>query len=516
MCRGCRWAVLNSESYAKGARALSAKSGQPRRAVIDIGSNTVRMVIYEGPLRAPEVFWNEKVAARLGQDLSTTGAIPETAAREALGALARYELITRDLAITDVQTVATAAAREASNGVEFLDRVEALGLEPQLLAGEEEARLSAMGAIGAFPGANGVVADLGGGSLELISIAEGGSHQGASLPLGTLRLPTLRKADSFSKSIHEAFVSVGWAQACAGPLYMVGGTWRALARYAMKQIEYPLTDPHGFELELDEAHEHCANLAQAKPEKLANMSGISLMRAGYLPDAGALLQVLLEEFQPEKLVFSSWGLREGLLFDRLDALRKEQDPLLSGVSDFCELREATITHATRVAAWSVAIAGGEGGGKGNERLRLAAAQLANALQRVEPNLRVNHATEWALDKRWIDCGARERAMICAALFGSLGRTAVPETFRRLADDDELRLSIGWGLGLRLARRMSAGSRESIAMSSLRQRNGKLVLTLDPSRAALAHYPLTYDLEVLANWLELEPQIAIEEIGLPML
>ena len=115
---------------------------QPPRAVIDIGSNTVRMVIYEGTGRAPEVVWNEKVAARLGRDLSQTGRIPDEAADEALGALARYALIIGDLGIDDVQTVATAAAREAENGAQFLERVADLGLEPRLLSGEEEARAS--------------------------------------------------------------------------------------------------------------------------------------------------------------------------------------------------------------------------------------------------------------------------------------------------------------------------------------------------------------------------------------
>ena len=125
------------------------------RAVIDIGSNTVRMVIYEGSPRAPRTVWNEKVAARLGRDLSETGRIPEEASDEALGALARYARILDDLGVTDIQTVATAAARDAENGPEFLAAVAALGLEPRLLTGEEEARISATGAIGAFPRSTG-------------------------------------------------------------------------------------------------------------------------------------------------------------------------------------------------------------------------------------------------------------------------------------------------------------------------------------------------------------------------
>lgn len=479
---------------------------QTRRAVIDIGSNTVRLVIYGGPDRVPDTIWNEKVAARLGRDLSDTGAIPEEAEAEALGALERYALILRDLGIEEVQTVATAAARDASNGPDFLAKVAALGLEPRLLTGEEEARASAMGAIGAFPGADGVVADLGGGSLELIQIGDGESHHGASLPLGTLRLPQLRAQPDFAKRVRVMLGKVGWAQAHPGPLYMIGGTWRALASYAMHVSDYPLTDPHAYELPTDKAVALSKELVHAKPDKLVKIGGISPMRASYLPDAACLLQVMLEEFAPEHLIFSSWGLREGLLFDQLDPLKKVKDPLATGVDAFASELDASITNAVLLAAWTVAVANGDG--QRNEGLRQAAAQLAMALQRVEPNLRVNHATEWALDKRWIGCDARGRAMICAALLGSLGRTALPDSFRQLADDDDLREGLTWGLGFRLARRLGASSRASLTGSSLIRDDGRLVLRIDDDHRALARYPVTLDLEMLAEWLELEPAIEI--------
>lgn len=466
----------------------------------------MRLVIYDGPSRAPEVVWNEKVAARLGEDLSNSGKIPASAAQEALGALARYALILEDLGVSDVQTVATAAAREASNGPEFLAEVANLGLAPRLLSGEEEARAAAMGAIGAFPGANGVVADLGGGSLELISVAGGDSHHGESLPLGTLRLPALRRKRGFGKRVRKALGAVGWAHAHPGPLYMVGGTWRALARFAMHAVDYPLTDPHGYELSIEDARRLAKSLVRMKSHKLQAIGGVTPMRAGYLPDAAALLRIMLDELRPDRLIFSSWGLREGLLFDRLEPLQRAKDPLLAGVDAFASMRDASITDAARLAAWSVDMANGQG--RRNERLRLVSAQLAMALQRVEPNLRASHATEWALDKRWIDCDARGRAMICAALFGSLGRTELPLTFRRLASDEDLREGITWGLAYRLARRLGAGSRVSMITSSLTRTKGSLVLRLDESRSALAHYPMTLDLEVLAAWLELTPEIKL--------
>ena len=483
------------------------------RAVIDIGSNTVRMVIYEGSPRAPRTVWNEKVAARLGRDLSETGRIPEEASDEALGALARYARILDDLGVTDIQTVATAAARDAENGPEFLAAVAALGLEPRLLTGEEEARISATGAIGAFPGARGVVADLGGGSLELVSIVDGECHQASSLPLGTLRLPALDRSDKkgFAKRVRAQLDRVGWAAAHPGPLYMVGGTWRAFAAYAMMRRDYPLSDPHGFRLDVEEADTLAQRLISADPEKLAQCPGISQMRAEYLPDAAALLRPLLKSLEPDELVFSSWGIREGLLFDRLDPVQRAKDPLIAGVSEFATMLGAAITDAALVAGWSVDLAGDGGrsdGSANTERLRLVAAQLSDALQRVEPNLRLSHAIAWALDKRWIDCTPRERAQICAALHASIGRTDYPERLLALADRDTLHEAVTWGLGFRLARKLGGGSRPALAASRLQCKKKRLVLRIDPSRAELAHYPVTRDFENLAAWLGLEAKLKI--------
>ncbi len=172
---------------------------------------------------------------------------------------------------------------------------------------------------------------------------------------------------------------------------------------------------------------------------------------------------------------------------------------------------ASITHAAMLAAWSVELADGKGRSRGNERLRLASAQLAAALHRVEPNLRYNHALEWALDKRWIGCDARSRAMLCAALIGSMGRTAIPDRLRSLATDDDLREAVTWGLGFKLARRLGAASRVSMISSALIRKKRRLILRLDPSRAPLGNYPVTKDLEILANFLALEPKVKIGEI-----
>jgi exopolyphosphatase/guanosine-5'-triphosphate,3'-diphosphate pyrophosphatase len=499
----------------RSAQRWHAGGDPPDRAVIDIGSNTVRLVVYSGSRRAPEVFLNEKVSARLGRDLSTTGKIPRKAMDHALTALARFATLLEDIEVEDVQTVATAAVREAQNGAEFLERVRALGLSPRLLSGEEEALTSARGVMGAFPGARGTVADLGGGSLELVMIEGGECREAVSLPFGTLRLPALREQgpESFQSSVQKELARAGWAAAHPGPLYMVGGTWRALAAFAMREAKYPLTDPHGFRLALEDADRVAKTVGRMAPAELAPIPGIAASRAAGLPDAAAMLRVMLSDIRPEGLLFSSWGLREGLLFERLSGPAQRQDPLLASIGHFCEPRGGSATLATMIAAWTADIVGNdhEGGAEGGgERLRLAATMLALAVARIEPNLRLRHAYEWAMDKRWLGLSSAGRARLAVALLAACGRPSLPPQLLFLAKEGALREAAAWGLAIRLCRRLGAGSRVSLLTSKLSREDGRLVLWVDASRAQLACGPVQGDLKVLAQWLGLEHELRIGE------
>ncbi|MEO6151972.1 MAG: Ppx/GppA family phosphatase [Croceibacterium sp.] len=482
----------------------------PDRAVIDIGSNTVRLVAYGGSPRAPEVWLNERVSAKLGRDLAVTGTMPDKAIEAALTALARYAALVEDFGIDDVQTVATAAVRDAANGPDFLARVRALGLNPQLLSGEDEARGAAFGVIGAFPGAQGTVADLGGGSLELVMIEGDDCHDGVSLPLGTLRLPALRAegAEPFRRAVKKAMGKAGWAAAHPGPLYMVGGTWRALAVYAMRSASYPLSDPHGFRLATDEADQIAKRIAAMEPAELSAMPGISSARAAGLPDAAAMMRVMLAELMPDGVVFSSWGLREGLLFQRLPRDLRAQDPLLAAVTSFAAPRGGPIAQAAMIAAWTSEIS--PGGGASRERLRLAATMLALAAAHIEPNLRARHALEWAMDKRWVGLDPAGRALLAAALLAAGGKIAPPAELKQLASWEALSEAVGWGLAIRLCRRLGAGSRVSLMTSRLRREDDSLVLWLHPSRAQLASDQVSRDLAALAQWLGLTPRLDVSE------
>lgn len=476
---------------------------RPQRAVIDIGSNTVRLVVYCGPQRAPDVWLNEKVTARLGRDLATTGRLPDEAIAIAMRGLARFACILKDIGITKVRTVATAAVRDAENGPEFVAQVRKLGLDAEVLSGEEEAITSAYGVIGAFPGARGVVADLGGGSLELVAIANGAADHGVSLPLGTLRLPALRQQGekAFNKAIKAELSRADWASAHPGPLYMVGGTWRAMATFAMHKAGYPLTDPQAFTMTLDEADKAARKIAGMDPAKLASIGGITSARAAALPDAAAMLRPLLAALQPEGLVFSAWGLREGLLYRSLSEDEQRMDPLLTAVAHFTEPRGASQTMATQIAAWTSHAA--PSSGNGSERLRLAAIMLSLAQWRLEPNMRLKHSIDWALDKRWLGLTHKGRAMIAAALRGASGKPEPTPDLQRLASDEALHEAAAWGLAFRLFRRLGAGSRVSLMSSKLTREGDVLKLWLEPGRAQLISEQVEIELARLAAWLDCE-------------
>lgn len=483
----------------------------PERAIIDIGSNTVRMVIYGGSMRAPVVLLNEKVTAKLGRDIGKDGTLADAAVEMAMRGLERFALLLDDLGVKDVETVATAAVREASNGAEFIAQLKALGFEPRILSGEAEACLSASGVAGAFPGAEGTVADLGGGSLELVRLSGDGPDEPVSLPLGTLRLPDFHgKNTSAMRKALESAIKGGAGKAIAKaedqPLYLVGGTWRCMAVFAMQEDGHPLSDPNGFTIKAKGAQKLAETLADECVDSLKSRDRISSMRAEKLPDAAVLLQSLLSVLKPSRLVFSSWGLREGLIFDRLPQHSKSQDPLLAGISVFAGYRGAPPTLATRIAGWTVDAAPSRK--HGSERLRLAATMLALASMQIEPNIRLPQAIDWALHKRWIAVESADRAMLAAAIAANGNSLDLPDDVKALASEEALDEAICWGLAVRLARRLGARSRRSLRVSRLAVEDETLVLRLAESHGALFGHTSEKDMKLLAGRLELDWKVEI--------
>lgn len=473
-----------------------------KRAIIDIGSNTVRLVVYNGPARAPVVLLNEKITPRLGRDVARDGVLSTRAMKQALEALARYAALLRLSGVEDVQTVATAASRDAANGADFIDAIAGLGLRPRLLSGVEEGQFSAVGVMAAFPGAHGIVADLGGGSLELVRIERNTLGQAISLPFGTLRLPEMRAdgAEAFAKAVRKGLKAQAWSTGEGVPLYLVGGSLRAFALYAMHTRGWPLEDPHAFELAPQDAAGLSRELAEGKLDS-AHLARVSSSRAATLPDASALLGALIAQIAPSRIVSSSWGLREGLLFAGLEPDVQALDPLLTGVSAFAERYSVDTMSALRMAEWIVPLFG-----PGEARLRQASALLSLAAMRTEPNLRAEEATDWALRKRWIGLDARGRALIAMAVLGATGRVEPGREFAGLVPKAELRNAAGWGLALRFCSRLTAGAPAALTDSRLERREGTLHLTLGERTRPLYAASAAKSFGALADHLGLEPAI----------
>ena len=489
------------------AFGLSRGKEAPKRAIIDIGSNTVRLVIYGQPLRAPKVLLNEKVTARLGKGVAESGDLSPKAMALALASLARFKAILGLQGVSEVDVVATAASRDARNGPAFLDAIAKLGFAPRLLSGEEEAITSAHGVLGAFPKAKGVVGDLGGGSLELVDVDGQRCTHGTSLPLGTLRLPALRAEGqrAFGQKITKALAKAEWKATPGQTLYLVGGSLRAFARHMMVETRFPIDDPHGYVADPALALKLAKALARRKGEAVAPIAGVSGGRLASLPDTAALLAVLIARLKPERLVFSAWGLREGVLWEAMPDAVRGQEPLVAGASAFAQEHGISPNTASMVAGWTAGVVQTDGPDR-RERLRLAATMLCMASATVEPNLRGDLAHEWGLRKRWIGATARDRAMLAAAMIANTGKLTLPEDLNLLATPASLREAQAWGLATRLCRRFTVGAPSALNGSTLRREGEVLVMEVEDRHAVLINDSVGRDLKALAAHLGLKAAI----------
>ncbi|MBX9796747.1 Ppx/GppA family phosphatase [Sphingomonas sp.] len=457
-----------------------------RLGVIDIGSNSIRLVVYQGPARLPAILFNEKVMAGLGRSFAATGEIDAGAMAVARDALRRFTAVAREMEVTQLRTVATAAVRDAANGAELLAAAAALGLEVELLSGEQEAVAAGLGVISAIPDADGIVGDLGGGSLELVRVKAGAVHERASFPLGVLRLPALR-ADSgrkFARRVGKLLAEAGWEGRGADlPFYLVGGSWRALARLDMHQSGYALPIIHHYRLSPEAITRLGRTLSHISKSSLRAIPSLSAARLPTLGDAAALLGVLVRELGARETIVSSFGLREGLLYGALNAEQRAQDPLIAAARDEGRRLGRFPEHGDVLDDWIAPLFAGEDAA--HTRLRHAACLLADVGWRANPEFRAERGMEIALHGNWVAIDAAGRALLAQAVFTSLGGGLVsPDPLAALAPPAELRHAMAWGLAMRLGQRLSGGLAGPLERSTLTRDGDAVVLTLKPGDIAL--------------------------------
>lgn len=452
--------------------------------IIDIGSNSVRFVAYAGSARVPASLFNEKVTAGLGRGLARDGRLEEEAVARALQAIARFKALYREIGVKKMHVVATAAVRDASNGPQFLKKVASLGLKPRLLAGIEEAELAGLGVVSAMPWANGVAADLGGGSLELVGVARGGAGEGISLKLGVLRISESMDRTEIEQLIREGIKGSRLAGAARGHgLYLVGGSFRALAQLDLKASKHPLPIIHQHRLKPDRLKDLEQFISENAPGEIKKLSDLSATRVAALPAACKVLDALIRVLEPRRIVTSAFGLREGILYRDLDEATRNQDPLLAAALDVGEQLGRFGDHGAALDAWIAPLFPHEE--QESLRLRLAACLLSDIAWSAHPDYRAERAVDLAIHGNWVGVDARGRAILgrtlCTAFDGDGGFS--PGLRSLLADEEEARAN-GWGKAIRLAQRLSAGTEPVLRRTSISLKSGKVVLKIGPRDRAL--------------------------------
>lgn len=479
-------------------------------AIVDIGSNSVRLVVYETAARVAATLQNEKSICAIGRDMVTAGRLHAEGCAAALEALARFRIIADGLNVETREAVATAAARDAANGTEFIARAEkAWGGPIRILAGEDEARIAAEGVLAGIPDADGLAADLGGGSLDMVSVKGGKTGSAITLPFGPLRLMDQSKGDPDKARyiVDKGLKNIPGLSAAA--LYAVGGVWRSFARLDMEERNYPLHVLQHYIIPRGRALRLCGLLAGLSKDTVRKIKVVSKRRAESLPYGAVVLERLLEAFDIKDVVISAYGLREGLLFRGLSPEERVRDPLVEFARATNSRTARVPVHAEEMIRWTAPLFEGEMGELA--RVREASAYFSDVGWRLHPDDRALGAFSQVLTAPFAGSSHWARALIAASVFH---RYSGDEDFpQRLAlagllDKDDEKRALVLGLAWRFAFSLSASASGELAQYKLRMTPSKIILEVPPRREAIAGEPVQKRLGVLAGALERKGEILV--------
>ncbi len=471
-------------------------------AVIDIGSNSIRLVVYDALKRSPLPIFNEKVLCGLGRGVEKSGRLNPEGVALALAHLPRFQQITQGMGVARVDALATAAVRDASDGPAFVSTVEKItGLKVRVISGEEEARLAAHGVLSGAPDAEGLVGDLGGGSLELVDIAARRLGQQTTLPLGPLRLMEMGDGrGALIKVIDPRLEALPWLGNARGrSFYPVGGSWRALAKLHMEQARHPLHIIQHYTVAADEMRQFADLIARQSLSSLAKLSA-SRRRRETLPYAALILERLLRVAAPSTVVFSAFGLREGYVYALLPEERQQEDPLISACADWGQ-RLGYCGDRSRLLSWTAGLFIGED--PPQQRLRLAACLLSDIGWAEHPDYRAEHAFLRILRFPFPGIGHAERVFLALAGFARYAGAAdssITQAVRGLLSDTQQKRALVLGLGLRLAHMLTGGADALLQRTSLTLGAETVTLALPEDIEALAGESVLRRLEALAKAL----------------
>ncbi|MGQ4272733.1 exopolyphosphatase [Terrihabitans sp. B22-R8] len=490
-------------------------------AVIDIGSNSVRLVVYEALIRSPTPLFNEKVMCGLGRSVAVTGRLMDSAVAKALAALKRYRALCDVMKVERVCVLATAAARDASNGQDFLDQAREICREEiQLLSGKREAYLSALGIVSGFYRPDGLVGDMGGGSLELVRVLDREIGTGITLPLGGLSLQDasegqMKKAEKLVKDQLARVPDL--AEYEGKTFYAVGGTWRALARLHMTQKDYPLRVMHGYTLTAKEALAFCRRVRRLSPEALPGITAVPSERRALLCYGALLLEHILLMAKPKQVMISGVGVREGLLYELLDEDDRCRDPLISAAADLSALTSRSPRHGHELIGWTDALFESAAIDESNDerRLRHAACHLGDLGWRAHPDYRGEQSFNVIANGAFLGVDHVGRTYLALAVYfrhEGLRDEGISPRLRALATPRAMETARLFGAAMRVAYLVSATMPGVLPRAPLLVDGERLVLTLPQELAALEGDRLMNRIKQLAKLIGKEPAIAIAALA----
>jgi exopolyphosphatase/guanosine-5'-triphosphate,3'-diphosphate pyrophosphatase len=490
----------------------------PPLAVIDIGSNSVRLVVYEGLTRSPTELFNEKALCGLGREVQSTGLLAADAVEHALATLKRFRALCDRMGVKRTLAIATAACRDAKNGrafISFAERILKTGID--VLSGSREAEMTALGVISGVHHADGVVGDLGGGSLELVDVRGTRARRGLTRPLGGLALAdisakSLKKAEKYvKKNLNGLAVLKGCEDRT---FYAVGGTWRSLARLHMWQTGYPLHVMHGYAIPAEEALEFARLVHRVPVDTLSNIDVVNNARRPLLPYAALVLEHILRIGRPQQVVFSALGVREGLLYSLLKRKEQEKDALIEAARHLNQLRSRSPRHGEELIDWTDRLMSSSGIEETGEerRLRHGACLLADIGWRAHPDYRGEQSLNIIAHGGFSGIDHAGRAYLALAVFfrhvGLVMDDELSPRLRELVSTRMLDRARVLGAALRLAYVVSAAMPGVLTKTTLAVERHRLALHLPGSYAALAGERVLNRLRSLARLIGREPVMLV--------
>jgi exopolyphosphatase/guanosine-5'-triphosphate,3'-diphosphate pyrophosphatase len=487
--------------------------GLSRVGVIDVGSNSVRLVVFDGAARSPAYFYNEKIMAGLGAGMDKTRRLNPTGRDRALSAIRRFVALASGLGIGPLTAVATAAVREAEDGPDFCaDVLRDTGLKIWVIDGQEEARLSAQGVLLGWPGSYGLVCDIGGSSLELADLFEGRVGRRMTSELGPLKLREIKskkKRRAYVKStVADLFDKMG--NETGKRLFLVGGSWRAIARIDMERRGYPLTVLHEYRMTGGRIAKTLKYIEQSDLQDLRARCGISDSRMALVPFAVHVLREVVKRFKPKDITISSYGIREGMLYEQMPTELRERDPLVEACR-FAELKDARLPGFGRTLYQFVTPLFGRATPQ-RKRIMKAACLLHDVSWRAHPDYRHELVFDNATRANLGGLKHSERVYLGIALLHRYSNKREGSRFEplfSLLDPRDQRSAEVLGKAMRLGAMLWIKADEQPGTLKLSTKSGKLELILKDAAAPLFGEVAQARFDALASALEVEGVVRVK-------